>query len=64
MQTFLPERRALPSATPQLPGIDGRKASKSLGQAIPLVRRAELERDRGYVREVLRAGSARAGEVT
>lgn len=33
----LPECRALLSRTPRLPGIDGRKASKSLGNAIPLV---------------------------
>jgi tryptophanyl-tRNA synthetase len=32
----LPECRALLSNTPRLPGIDGRKASKSLGNAIPL----------------------------
>jgi tryptophanyl-tRNA synthetase len=32
----LPECRALLTATPRLPGIDGRKASKSLGNAIPL----------------------------
>jgi len=32
----LPECRALLSATPRLPGIDGRKASKSLGNAISL----------------------------
>lgn len=32
----LPECRALLSATPRLPGVDGRKASKSLGNAIPL----------------------------
>ena len=32
----LPECRALLSATPRLPGIDGRKASKSLGNAIAL----------------------------
>jgi tryptophanyl-tRNA synthetase len=32
----LPECRALLSGTPRLPGIDGRKASKSLGNAIPL----------------------------
>ena len=32
----LPECRALLSRTPRLPGIDGRKASKSLGNAIPL----------------------------
>ena len=30
------ECRALLSATPRLPGVDGRKASKSLGNAIPL----------------------------
>ncbi|HET7553297.1 MAG TPA: tryptophan--tRNA ligase [Gemmatimonadaceae bacterium] len=33
---ILPECRALLSRTPRLPGIDGRKASKSLGNAIPL----------------------------
>lgn len=33
---LLPECRALLSATPRLPGVDGRKASKSLGNAIPL----------------------------
>lgn len=32
----LPECRALLSETPRLPGIDGRKASKSLGNAIAL----------------------------
>jgi len=35
-QTILPECRALLSNTPRLPGVDGRKASKSLGNAIPL----------------------------
>jgi tryptophanyl-tRNA synthetase len=35
-QEILPECRALLSRTPRLPGIDGRKASKSLGNAIPL----------------------------
>ena len=34
--SILPECRALLSATPRLPGTDGRKASKSLGNAIPL----------------------------
>jgi tryptophanyl-tRNA synthetase len=34
--TILPECRALLSNTPRLPGVDGRKASKSLGNAIPL----------------------------
>ena len=32
----LPECRALLSSTPRLPGVDGRKASKSLGNAIAL----------------------------
>jgi tryptophanyl-tRNA synthetase len=32
----LPECRALLSGTPRLPGVDGRKASKSLGNAIAL----------------------------
>ncbi len=32
----LPECRALLSSTPRLPGVDGRKASKSLGNAISL----------------------------
>ena len=143
--TILPECRALLSNTPRLPGVDGRKASKSLGNAIPLtaspedirrlvqsmytdpgharasdpgrvegnvvfayldafdpevttvadlkeryrrgglgdvalkrrledvletiiapirVRRAELENDRAYVMDVLRAGSVRADSVT
>ena len=34
--TVMPECRALLSATPRLPGVDGRKASKSLGNAISL----------------------------
>jgi tryptophanyl-tRNA synthetase len=34
--TILPECRALLSAVPRLPGVDGRKASKSLGNAISL----------------------------
>jgi tryptophanyl-tRNA synthetase len=33
---ILPQCRALLSSTPRLPGVDGRKASKSLGNAIPL----------------------------
>ncbi|HYC53166.1 MAG TPA: tryptophan--tRNA ligase [Gemmatimonadaceae bacterium] len=37
----LPECRALLSNTPRLPGIDGRKASKSLGNAISLSASAE-----------------------
>ena len=32
----LPTARPLISATPRLPGVDGRKASKSLGNAVPL----------------------------
>jgi tryptophanyl-tRNA synthetase len=35
-RSVLPECRALLSATPRLPGVDGRKASKSLGNAISL----------------------------
>lgn len=35
-RSVLPECRALLSDTPRLPGIDGRKASKSLGNAIAL----------------------------
>lgn len=37
----LPECRALLSRTPRLPGVDGRKASKSLGNAIPLAASAD-----------------------
>jgi tryptophanyl-tRNA synthetase len=39
--SVIPECRALLSATPRLPGIDGRKASKSLGNAIPLAAGAD-----------------------
>lgn len=35
-RSILPECRALLSDTPRLPGVDGRKASKSLGNAISL----------------------------
>jgi len=35
-RSLLPECRALLSDTPRLPGVDGRKASKSLGNAIAL----------------------------
>lgn len=35
-RAVLPECRALLSRTPRLPGVDGRKASKSLGNAIAL----------------------------
>lgn len=37
----LPACRALLSRTPRLPGVDGRKASKSLGNAIPLAASVE-----------------------
>ena len=43
---ILPECRALLSATPRLPGTDGRKASKSLGNAIPLAASADTIQDR------------------
>ena len=39
--SVLSECRALLSSTPRLPGIDGRKASKSLGNAIPLTATAD-----------------------
>jgi tryptophanyl-tRNA synthetase len=42
----LPECRALLSSTPRLPGTDGRKASKSLGNAIPLSATAGAIQDR------------------
>jgi tryptophanyl-tRNA synthetase len=45
---ILPECRALLSDTPRLPGVDGRKASKSLGNAIPLA--ATREEIRNLVR--------------
>jgi tryptophanyl-tRNA synthetase len=35
-RSVVPECRALLSGTPRLPGVDGRKASKSLGNGIPL----------------------------
>jgi tryptophanyl-tRNA synthetase len=38
---ILPECRALLSRTPRLPGVDGLKASKSLGNAIPLAAGAD-----------------------
>ncbi len=46
--TIIPECRALLSTTPRLPGVDGRKASKSLGNAIPLS--ASADDIRGLVR--------------
>lgn len=47
-RAILPECRALLSDTPRLPGVDGRKASKSLGNAIPLA--ATREEIRALVR--------------
>jgi len=47
-RSVLPECRALLSDTPRLPGVDGRKASKSLGNAIPLA--ASPEEIRALVR--------------
>lgn len=46
----LPECRALLSNTPRLPGVDGRKASKSLGNAIALS--ATVDEIRARVREM------------
>lgn len=43
---LLPECRALLSTTPRLPGVDGRKASKSVGNAIPLSATADEIRER------------------
>lgn len=40
-EQLLPESKALLSASPRLPGADGRKASKSLGNVIPLSARVE-----------------------
>ncbi|HET7630745.1 MAG TPA: tryptophan--tRNA ligase [Gemmatimonadaceae bacterium] len=41
----LPECRALLSSTTRLPGVDGRKASKSLGNAVPLGASAQEIKD-------------------
>jgi len=43
--SILPLCRALLSSTPRLPGTDGRKASKSLGNAIPLGASADEVRE-------------------
>ena len=43
---ILPECRAMLSSTPRLPGVDGRKASKSLGNAIPLSATTDEIRER------------------
>ena len=57
----LPECRALLSSTPRLPGVDGRKASKSLGNAIPLS--ATADEIRGLVRAMYTdPGHARASD--
>jgi tryptophanyl-tRNA synthetase len=44
-RAVLPECRALLSNTPRLPGVDGRKASKSSGNAIPLGATPDAIRD-------------------
>ncbi len=59
--SVLPECRALLSSTPRLPGVDGRKASKSLGNAIPLSATSD------EIRQLVRAmytdpGHARASD--
>ena len=57
----LPECRALLSDTPRLPGVDGRKASKSLGNAIPLA--ATPDEIRALVRAMYTdPGHARASD--
>jgi tryptophanyl-tRNA synthetase len=57
----LPECRALLSDTPRLPGVDGRKASKSLGNAIPLA--ATPDEIRALVRAMYTdPGHARAAD--
>ena len=40
-RSVLPECRALLSSTPRLPGVDGRKASKSAGNAVPIAASGE-----------------------
>lgn len=45
-RTVVPECRALLSTTPRLPGVDGRKASKSLGNAIALSASPDAIRDK------------------
>ena len=57
----LPEWRALHASTPRIPGVDGRKASKSLGNAIPLS--ATADQIRGLVRAMYTdPGHARASD--
>ncbi|HEX4468827.1 MAG TPA: tryptophan--tRNA ligase [Gemmatimonadaceae bacterium] len=59
--SILPECRALLSTTPRLPGVDGRKASKSLGNAIPLS--ATSDEIRQFVRAMYTdPGHARASD--
>jgi tryptophanyl-tRNA synthetase len=55
--SVLPECRALLSNTPRLPGVDGRKASKSLGNAIPLSATAD------EIRRLVRAMYTDPGHV-
>jgi tryptophanyl-tRNA synthetase len=55
--SVLPECRALLSSTPRLPGVDGRKASKSLGNAIPLSATAD------EIRRLVRAMYTDPGHV-
>ena len=56
-RSILPECRALLSDTPRLPGVDGRKASKSLGNAIPLAA------TRDEIRSLVRAMYTDPGHV-
>ena len=56
-ELVLPECRALLSSTPRLPGVDGRKASKSLGNAIPLSATAD------EIRRLVRAMYTDAGHL-
>ncbi|MGH9889760.1 MAG: tryptophan--tRNA ligase [bacterium] len=53
----LPECRALLSSTPRLPGVDGRKAGKSVGNAISLSATAD------EIRRLVRAMSTDPGHV-
>jgi len=55
--SVLPECRALLSSTSRLPGVDGRKASKSLGNAIPLSATAD------EIRRLVRAMYTDPGHV-
>ena len=55
--SLLRECRALLSSTPRLPGVDGRKASKSLGNAIPLSATTD------QIRRLVRAMYTDAGHI-